>query len=59
MNDMEFIDELESVYCDANDEISKSILALQHGETATQGNHNRELLDQIDEEEEKGPMFGL
>ena len=52
MNDMEFIDELESVYCDANDEISKSILALQHGETGSQ--RNRELLYQIDEEEEKG-----
>jgi hypothetical protein len=28
---MEFIDELETVYCDAHDEISKSIIALQNG----------------------------
>ena len=67
MNDMEFIDELETVYCDANDEITKSILALQRGEmpmannevVLRHGNHNRNLLYQIDEEEEKGPKFGL
>ena len=54
MNDMEFIDELESVYVDCNDEISKSILALQNGEVVKRaGHHNKDLLYQIDEEEEK------